>query len=182
MITTSNVQFLPPFPDGILVNEGKGADISWVAGKTYRIRFISFSAFASTMVHFNSHTMQVIMNDATYITEQSADQLRITPAQRYDVLVTASAEDQGNYPFLLALDINRDFKVDPPAQIQWNLNATGYLVTDPNGAFPVDVVSVFSPVDDSTFQPLDSGVALGPVTQTIVLDFNFCRDENNLPR
>ncbi len=182
MITPSNVQFVPPFPDGIIVNEGLGASIPFVQGKTYRIRFISFAAFASTMVHFDSHTMQVIMTDASYVRQAQADQLRIGPAQRYDVLISAVDSDHGNYPFLMSLDINRDWKNNPPAQVAWPHNATGYLVMDPGGDLALDVVDSWSPVDDSTFAPLDLAPALAPVTRTVQLDFNFCRDENNLPR
>jgi FtsP/CotA-like multicopper oxidase with cupredoxin domain len=72
MLSASNTQFLPPFPDGLIVNEGQNANINFVKGKTYRIRLISFSAIASAMVHFDSHTMQVIMNDGSYIRQTQA--------------------------------------------------------------------------------------------------------------
>lgn len=183
MFTTSNVQFLPPFPDGIIVNEGQGANINFVKGKTYRIRIISFSAFASAMVHFDSHTMQVIMNDASYLEQQQAYILRVTPAQRYDVLISAIDRDHGNYPFLMALDINRDWQHDPPQFVAWPHNATGYLVMDPSGDMTrQDVVSSFTPVDDSHFVPLGHEAILPDPVKTYTLDFSFCRDENNLPR
>jgi len=78
------------------------------------------------------------------------------------------------------LDENRDYSVD--SELVWPYNYTGYLVMNPTGAFPQDVVSVWHPVDDSTFTPLDVEPMLSPVAQTIVLNFNFCRDVNNLPR
>jgi len=182
MISPSNVKFQPPIPNGLIVNEGLGAKYSFVKGKTYRFRFINFAALGSVMVHFDSHTMQVIMNDASYIQKKQAYQLRISSAQRYDVLISAIDRDSRNYPFLLSLDINRDWKNDPPAQLKWPYNVTGQLVMDPNGAYTQDVVEKWAPVEDSHFAPLDNAPAFEPVSRTIVLDFDFCRDVNNFPR
>ncbi|OAA61846.1 iron transport multicopper oxidase fet3 precursor [Niveomyces insectorum RCEF 264] len=189
MIQANNTGFLPPFPDDILLNEGLGANISLAVGKTYRLRIISFAAFAGAMLHIDAHTMQVIMADASYIQPAQAYQLRIAPAQRYDVLITGSPRDHRNYPITFALDINRDFAHDPPQAVVWPHNATGFLVMDPAGSFAPDgvagsaVVDVWRPVDDASFRPLDNAPALGPtVDQTIVLNFEFCTDANGLPR
>ncbi|EFX03254.1 iron transport multicopper oxidase fet3 precursor [Grosmannia clavigera kw1407] len=182
MLVTSNTQFLPPFPDNILVNEGQGAKIDFEVNKTYRFRIICYSAFASAMLHFDSHTMQVIMNDASYVTQKQAYQLRISPAQRYDVLISGISRDHRNYPFLLSLDINRDYAVDAASGIVWPHNYTGQLVMKPNGTFSDDVVAKWQPVDDAHFQPYDSLAAYSPVTTTITLDFSFCDDVNGYPR
>ncbi len=182
MLVASNTQFLPPFPDGIIVNEGRGANISFANNKTYRFRIISFAAFASAMLHFDAHTTQVIMTDASYVKQAQAYQLRIAPAQRYDVLVAGISRDHRNYPFLLALDINRDFANDPPQAVVWPHNYTGYLVMDANGSYPADVVRVWQPVNDATFAPYDGAAVLAPVDTTITLDFDFCDDANGLPR
>ncbi|KAL1869993.1 hypothetical protein VTK73DRAFT_2863 [Phialemonium thermophilum] len=179
MLQPSNTLFLPRFPDGIIVNEGGSAQIPFVKGKTYRLRIISFAAFASAMLHFDSHTMQVIMNDGSYIQQAQAYQLRISPAQRYDVLISAIDRDHRNYPFLFSLDINRDFTKPDPV---WPNNFTGQLVMDSTKPFTEDVVDVWRPVDDSHFKPFDSLVQFGPVTTTVVLDFDFCFDENDYPR
>jgi len=184
MLEPSNTNFLPPFPDTIIANEGGSTDIPFVKGKTYRVRIISFAAFASTMVHFDSHTMQVIMNDASYIQQTQAYQLRVSPAQRFDVLISCIDRDHRNYPFLLSLDINRDFKnanSQPP--VSWPHNHTGYLVMDSTADLTaVDVVSSWSPVDDSHFNAYDGAAPIGPYTNSIVLDFDFCFDKNGIPR
>lgn len=182
MLVANNTQFLPPFPKGILVNEGQGADVTFEVNKTYRFRIICYSAFASAMLHFDSHTMQVIMTDASYVAKTQAYQLRLTPAQRYDVLISGISRDHRNYPFLVSLDINPDFAVDTASSLTWPHNYTGYLVMKPNGSYPVDVVSQWQPVDDSHFQPYDGVAAYGPVTTTISLDFAFCDDVNGIPR
>ena len=181
-VASNTAQFLPPFPDGIIVNDGTGAQIPFVKGKTYRIRLISFAAFAAAMLHINSHTMQVIMNDGAYVSEAQAYQLRVAPAQRYDFLIQAIDRDNGNFPFLLSLDMNRDYTSDP-SQLVWPHNFTGYLVMDPSQpTTAIDEVDSWRPVDDSHFTALDGTCAYGPPTQTIVLNFNFCVDPNGLPR
>jgi iron transport multicopper oxidase len=183
MLSPSNTNFLPPFPQGIIVNDGRDANVEFVKGKTYRFRIISFAALGSAMLHFDSHTMQVIMNDGSYVKKHQAYQLRIAPAQRYDVLISAINSDHRNYPFLVSLDVNPDFtNPNTPFPIQWPFNFTGYLIMQPGGELPQDVVEDWHPVDDSHFEPLDDAPALAPVTKTIVLDFNFCFDKNGIPR
>lgn len=185
MLQPSNTQFIPPFPDSLIVNEGGSSLITFEKGKTYRIRIINFSALAAAMINFQDHPMKIIMQDGSYITPASADQVRVDAAQRYDVLLTSNLNDTGNYPFLVALDINADY-TNPsatPQPISWNYNDTGYLVTDPSASTTsTDVISAFNVVDDSTFTSLDLSGVLGPVTQTIRLDFNFCFDNNSIPR
>ncbi len=180
MLTPAN-GFKPPFPDSLIVNEGQGANYSFVKGKTYRIRIINFSAFGSAMLHFDSHTMTVISNDAAYIQRQEAYQLRITPAQRYDVLISAIDRDSGNYPFLISLDVNRDWTNS--TDLQWPTNSTGYLVMDSSQSLnKVDVVDVWRPVDDFRFKPYDGAPAYDHYDKLIVLDFKFCFDQNGYPR
>ena len=179
MLTPAN-GFRPPFPDSIIVNEGGDGQISFVKGKTYRLRIISFAAFASALIHFDSHTMTVIMNDGSYIKSNSAYQLRVAPAQRYDVLISAIDRDRRNYPYLVALDINKDFAND--ANPQWPHNFTGQLVMDKALNFTTDVVGAFRPQDDSNFAPYDDGAAFGPVTKTLTMNFDFCTDQNGIGR
>lgn len=179
MLSPSNVNFAPPFPNTLIVNEGLGAKVKMVKGKVYRFRIINMAAFASNMIHFDSHTMEIIMADGSYVQKDKAYQLRISPSQRYDVLITCSERDNRNYPFLISLDINRDFDVAPA---RWPHNYTGYLMMNDNGPLPADVVDQWRPKDDANLKPLDNPAMFVPVTRSIVLDFEFCRDKNNIPR
>ncbi|KAG7134218.1 Multicopper oxidase PfmaD like protein [Verticillium longisporum] len=63
MLSPNNTQHTPPLPQAVLVNDGAGSHYPFVKGKTYRFRIISFAAFAGFMIHFDSHDMNVIMND-----------------------------------------------------------------------------------------------------------------------
>jgi iron transport multicopper oxidase len=170
---------IPPFPQSAIVNEGGDGHIPFVKGKTYRVRFISFAAFASAFLHFDSHTMSIIMIDGSYVKTESTYQIRLAPAQRYDFLITASSRDQRNYPFLIALDINRDYTT---AGSTYPNNFTGQLVMDSTKAFTTDVVTSFSPQDDAKLVPYDGAAAYGPVTKTLTMNFAFCTDANNIPR
>ncbi|KAK0615874.1 Cupredoxin [Bombardia bombarda] len=181
MLVPNNTHDLPPFPDSILVNDGQAANIDFQSNKTYRIRYICYSALASAMLHFDSHTMQVIMNDGAYIKKQEAYQLHIAAAQRYDFLITASERDKGNFPYLVALDVNRDYQ-NASLGVSWNHNFTGYLVMDTSQPLDkIDVVQEFSPVDDSHFENYEGDGPLDYDT-LIELDFAFCQDENGYPR
>ena len=157
MLVPNNTRFQPPIPKSIIVNEGRGARIDFKKDKNYRIRFINMAALSGAMIHFNSHTMKVIMSDAAMIKEENVDQLKIAAAQRYDFILQAGSSDDTNYPFLIALDINRDFHNPALGALQWPFNYTGYLVSDASKATEdVDVVHKFDPADDSRWAPFDS--------------------------
>ncbi|KAL5890122.1 hypothetical protein ACKVWC_005338 [Pyricularia oryzae] len=180
MLTPANDRFLPPFPDSIIVNDGQNTNFSFVKGKTYRFRMISYAAFASAMIQFDSHTMQIIAADGAYTTQTQAYQIRLSPAQRYDVLISAIDRDNRNYPILVNLDINRDYEVAPV----WTKNYTAQLVMDPAKPFTTYTVNQWRPQDDSTIKPYDvvGDAILPPADKVITLDFTFCKDENNYPR
>jgi len=182
MLQPSNTDFRPPIPNNLVVNEGAGSRINFTKGRTYRIRMINFSALASALIHFDSHDMNVIMNDGAYIQKEKTYQLHIAAAQRYDFLIECIDRDNGNYPFLVALDINRDLSNKTTAA-QFPFNYTGYLVMDSSKPTDkTDVVQKWSPADDSHFKPYDNGAILDPYDTLIELDFAFCRDENDYPR
>lgn len=180
MLQPNNTQWRPPIPNGMIVNEGKDRNIQLNIGKTTRVRIISFAALTGFMINFASHPMEVIMTDGSYVQKQEVCQLRIAPAQRFDVLISGVDEDDGkNFPYLVSMDLNRDYTVSAT----WVFNSTGYLVTD--ASLPTDasnIVDLWKPYDDSQLQPYDQGSAYGPVTKTWELDFTLCKDTNGIPR
>lgn len=185
MLQPNNTEFRPPIPDSIIVNEGGSSLVSFEAGKTYRFRIISFAALAAAFLTFEGHTMEIIMQDGSYITPVEADLIRVSTAQRYDVIIRACEDDTENYPFLFVLDTNPDWTTPEtsPLPVSWNHNYTGYLVGDADGDFPAPpVLDALVPIDDSKFtNPYGDG-PYGPLTQTIVIDFNFCFDNYSIPR
>ncbi|EMR64497.1 putative iron transport multicopper oxidase fet3 protein [Eutypa lata UCREL1] len=180
MIIPNNTQFTPPRPDSIIVNEGGDGHIPVEAGKTYRFRVINFSALTSTFLKIKSHDMSVIMTDASYVKKQATSVLRISPAERYDFLVTIDKERESNIPFLFALDSNPDYTA---GNASFHFNFTGQLVVDPEGDLTQTVpVDEFDPLDETKLESYDGRESYGPVTKQWVLDFDFCLDNNGYPR
>jgi iron transport multicopper oxidase len=180
MFNKSNTKFQPPIPNGMTVNDGLTSAYRFDKGKTYRFRIISFAALASAMITFGDHPMEVIMNDASYITKTSVSTLRIAPAQRQDVLITAGEDETENVPFLISLDVNRDYTGKDP--LRWPFNTTGQLIVDPEGDKPSISVSKWQPADDLEFTANGLLPILPLATKTIQLDFDFCIDQNGIPR
>ncbi|KAK2000242.1 multicopper oxidase [Colletotrichum falcatum] len=181
MFLPTNTHFVPPLPNGIVVNDGMGANFKFEKGKTYRIRMINYAAFASFMVHFDSHDMNVIASDSAYVKQKTAYMLRIAPAQRYDVLVKCIDRDNRNYGFLVAGDINRDY-TNPAFPLTWPHNYTGQLVMFPDRPFGTDAVSEWRPSDDAVFEPYGDVAILPPATKILLFDWQYCMDKNGIPR
>jgi len=181
MLVPNNTQFRPPLgPDGMLVNDGVFNEYDVEPGKTYRLRIINIAAITSFFVEIPDRQVTVIMQDASYVQPQAVDQLRISPAQRYDILITIKAEDEDkNIPITLAMDASPNYIVRP------NLIfiKQAYLVTDEDAEKPVTTLTPpeLAPYDEIGFKPLD-GLSAYTISRTIVLNFKFCRDKNNLPR
>lgn len=183
LLLPSNVGFRPPIPDSMLLNDGiDPVEYKFDNLTTYRFRIISFAAFASFMIQFDSHDMTVIASDAGYIDSEIASQLRIAPAQRYDVLLRPkSSPDLGNYPFLVGMDQNPDY-TNPDLPVVWRLNATGHLVADSTFEKREMAVGSWDPADDSLWTPYGNKPIFPQPDKVFELDFQFCIDENNTPR
>jgi iron transport multicopper oxidase len=181
MLSPSNVEVLPPFPEAILLNDASQVTFNFTPGKTYKILVISMAALGSTFLQFDSHTMRVIGVDGTYIDEHDAYQIRVAPAQRYTFLLNAQPTNRRNYAFLASLDINRDFAIDPNPVYPFNI--TGYIIYDDTKPLPPPyVVNKWTPVNDFTFVALDHQLLWGTPDKTITLDFNFGFDALGIPR
>lgn len=185
MLTTTNTHFLPPFPDALLVNDSSSAQLNFEAGKNYKIRIVSYAAFASVMLQFDSHTMRIVEIDGVYVQKHDAYQIRVAPAQRFTVLLNAQTSVRRNYGFLASLDENRDFSTGGSSNV-WPFNITGIIMYDASkGAPPAFSVPKWSPQDDATLVSLDNQALLGQpdvVDKSITLDFNFGFDANGIPR
>ncbi|KAK0118499.1 hypothetical protein ONS95_007390 [Cadophora gregata] len=185
MLSTSNPRAVPPFPNALLVNESTTAAFKFTPGKTYKIKIISMAAFASVFIQFDSHPMNIIEADGSYTVKKEAYQLRLTPAQRYSVLLKAQTSTRRNYAFLASLDMNRDFTNTATAPV-WPFNVTGHIIYDEAKALaPPYLVQRWKPFDDATLVAQDGEALLGPrekVDKKITLDFNFQLDKAGIPR
>ncbi|CZT03169.1 related to Conidial Pigment Biosynthesis protein brown1 [Rhynchosporium graminicola] len=185
MLSKSNPRAQPPFPNALLLNETTSATFNFVTGKTYKIKMINMAAFASVFIQFDNHPMNIIEIDGSYTVKKEAYQLRLSPAQRYTVLLKAQSSTRRNYAFLASLDQNRDFSNENVAAV-WPLNITGNIVYDYTKALaPAMVVPKWKPFDDATLEALDGQALLGPrekADKEITLNFNFGLDASGIPR
>ncbi|KAK1836278.1 putative iron transport multicopper oxidase FET3 [Podospora conica] len=191
MLQQNNTQFRPPLPDNLLVNDSiEKPNIIFNKGKRLRIRLISYAALGSAMISFGSIPMKVIMIDASMVEAQSVTQLHLAAAQRYDFILE-STDDSQNFPFLICLDLNRDFRNPNLGPLQWNNNMTGYLIA--NASAPTtEVLEVeqWQPADDAAFTDYSgtapyktsSSASTTDYDKKIQLDFSFCVDSNGYPR
>jgi iron transport multicopper oxidase len=86
-----------PVPNSLLINEAQNGQFPMVPGKTYLFRIINMGAFAPAYLQFDQHSMTVVEIDGVYTTHYTTNQLFITVAQRYSVLVTAKAASTQNF-------------------------------------------------------------------------------------
>ncbi|KAF6839540.1 multicopper oxidase [Colletotrichum plurivorum] len=185
MLLPTNTRHAPPRPNGIVVNDGASANYNFQKGKTYRFRVINYAAFASFMLHFDSHDINVIMVDSAYIKQKLTYQIRIAPAQRYDILIKCIERDNRNYGFLISADVNPDYTnaaLPPGVGVTWNLNQTGQLVMFPDRPFGTDTVKEWRPSDDAVYEPYGDVAILPPATKTFQFNWQFCFDDNGIPR
>ncbi|MBE3047948.1 hypothetical protein IMZ48_36650, partial [Candidatus Bathyarchaeota archaeon] len=174
LLNPANPNGIPPRADGMLLNDGQGTDYDFEMGKNYRFRIINMGAASSAMIHFDSHDMNVIMNDAAHVEQQIAYQLHVAPAQRYDVILKCISRDNRNFDFVVSLDQNRDYTKDGAT---WKTNSTGCLVMDPEGERRPDVVEAWRPFDDAHFKPLGGADILPAADKTLIFNFEHCTDE-----
>lgn len=175
---------IPPIPNGMLLNEGQGSEYPMDPYKRYRFRIISVAAFASFMIHFDSHPMYIIMNDAAYIKKKGVYQLRIAPAQRFDVIIGGcrGGRHRTNYPFLVSLDQNADW-TNHTKPLGFPHNATGHLIMDPTGERKEHkAVAKWSPHNDAHLKPLRDCDILPESTTIFEFNFETCSDEFGIHR
>lgn len=188
MLRPNNTRHQPPLglagPDNMLVNDGGPVDYPVEIGKTYRFRFINVAAIASFFIYFHNYDTRVIMQDASYVKEQSVPQFRIGPAQRYDILVTIEDRHRDfNWPFLIATDVHKDYRIktDPPGV--WpdkfnKFNVSGYMILDPElPRLEQHPMRELVPYDEGQYRSYHDEPAFGPVTKEVVLTFNSFFDE-----
>lgn len=163
----------PPIPDSGLINESSNSSVYLKPGKTYLIHMLHIGNFAGVAIYFDDHEFTAVGVDgvATHPRPLGEQNLRIAPAQRWDVLVTTKNDTSKNYAIFGILDLNMLFPplgIPPP---DYNPNMTAYLVYDKAKPLPPPVVlHEFDFFDDVALKPADDGALLGPVDHRIVLD------------
>ena len=167
---TANPNGFEPVPYSALFNDAQNIQFAITPGKTYFVRIISMAAFAATYVSFDQHQMTIIETDGIYTKPTVANQIYVTAAQRYGVLITAKSTSTQNYAFIGSFDLNM-FNYLPS---YLNPNVTGYLVYNNKVKLPPPLtLTTFNPIDDFTIQPENQQRLFPQPDKTVTLAFEF---------
>ena len=103
-INLANPTGAEPVPDSALMNDTQNLEIPVEPKKTYMFRIINMGAFAAHYFWFEGHSMRIVEVDGIYTDPAEADQIYITAAQRYSVLVTTHDDASSNFAIVGSMD------------------------------------------------------------------------------
>jgi len=182
-LTADNPAGLLPLPDAALINDGASREYAFDPSKTYRLRIVSFSTLAAFMIQADGHPFTVIMADSAYVDSPVVNQLRLTPGQRYDVLIRGSDGRPGNFPIIFSMDRNKDWTMGSENEsLVWPLNATAYFVSDAAAERPVPNVGVWNPEDEVLWHTYGKIPRLPKPDHRFFMEFTQCLDAYGIPR
>jgi len=118
--------------------------------------------------------MTIVEIDGVYTESQAVDELYLTVAQRYSVLITTKADTSQNFAILNTLDTTMFDHVPPGA----NPDVYGYLIYDTTKPLPsVSPLRDYTVFDDFQLIPKDRQLALTNVDQQIMITMDFEDDQ-----
>lgn len=105
-----------PVPNATLINESQNVKFHVKPGKDYLFRIINMGGFAAQYLQFDGHDMDVVEVDGVYTKPHRINQLFLTVAQRYSVIIKGKTHPTQNYG--ITASMNKDMFDDgviPPA-------------------------------------------------------------------
>ncbi|KAJ2709209.1 ferroxidase fet3 [Coemansia spiralis] len=154
---------VPPFinPPQTLVNGYWGRlarPMQFTPGKTYRIRLVSMMSLPLWEFVVDNHTLTVVEVDGVNIKPFKTDVMRMAPAQRTTVLVTAKESISTNYQYhITVLD---DYV--PPIPGVYPAQYDGSVVYSQNAQTSIAASIPSGPLDDLLLQSLEDEPVLIP--------------------
>jgi iron transport multicopper oxidase len=149
-----------PVPDSVLINEAQNVQFTIIPGKTYLFRIVNMGAMTSQWLQFDQHKMTIVEVDGVYVQPYQTEQLFMSVAQRYSVLVTALPTASENFAIVSAMMTDMFDQSKYPADM--DTTVTGWLVYDNTKPLPPPFTLVPQPFDDTAFFPLDNEPLIGP--------------------
>ncbi|KAJ7598653.1 Fet3 protein [Mycena floridula] len=147
------------------VGFNENATLPFEAGKTYRLRIINTSAFATFIFWVDGHDMRIIEVDGIDVQESPIDLVSIAVAQRYSVLVTARNESSTNW----AIHANMDPNMFDDIPESFNPNTTASIIYSPNTELTdLGCISTYHDTNDTALIPIVAIPAPNP-TKTLEL-------------
>ncbi|KAI8062306.1 Cupredoxin [Gilbertella persicaria] len=169
-----------PVPESALINDNANTTFTFVPGKTYRIRIINMSGFATFFYKIDGHQMDIIEVDGVYTQPKTVDSLYMTAAQRFSVLVKAKNTTDLNYYMHADMDtvmfdtVPEDLVSNITAPIYYDRNHQNFAASeDPNGMTETSF-------DDMSLVPLYAESAVEPDHHVnLTIDFQVTTDGIN---
>ncbi|KAF2841516.1 multicopper oxidase [Patellaria atrata CBS 101060] len=174
-----NPNGIEPIPNSCIVNDAASTIIPIRSREKLLLRIINIGALAHLFVQFDSHQLTVVAVDSIPVRPRTVDGIRISPGQRYDVLITGKPYATRNYGLITRMD-TAIFKANSSSS---KLNCNGILSYSAKLSNPPPLrTTEFSLADDITFQPTDNQPLLEPVDQTITYNPKLIYYPNIGPR
>ena len=107
-----------PVPNAALINEAQNVKISVAAGKTYLFRVINMGAIAGQYLQFDQHTMTIVEVDGVYVQPYDVNQLFVSMAQRYSVIIKAKTDSSKNFAIVASMNADMFGSSNTPAGMQ----------------------------------------------------------------
>jgi len=139
-----------PVPQSGLINNNANTTFNFVAGKTYRLRLINMSALAMFYFSIDNHTMDVIEVEGVDTQRKTINNIFLSAAQRYSVLVTAKNDTSLNY--YMHADMNPAMFDKVPEDLA--LNITAPIIYNPSAPFAPSQDTASSDFLDTDLVPL----------------------------
>ncbi|GHJ88753.1 hypothetical protein NliqN6_5155 [Naganishia liquefaciens] len=155
------------------------AVLNFEAGKKYRIRIINMSALSMFHLAMEGHDMQVIELDGVEVEPFTVDELSISAAQRYSLLVEAKNETDKNYAFMAFQNTDMydvvpdDLVLNNTLSIQYSASAPAPAAFNLTDSFEVTNETSLVPIVSQAIMPHD-------VNYTFVITFDTY--DNGEPR
>jgi iron transport multicopper oxidase len=163
-----------PIPNSALLADTQNAKFTVKPKTTYLVHVINIGSFVGSYLKIDGHEMTIVEIDGVYTESQQVDELYLSVAQRYSVLVTTKADTSTNFAILNTLDTTMFDYVPPWA----NPDVYGYLVYDPNKPLPpVSPLRTYNVFDDFQLIPKDRQTAFTNVDQQVMITMNFEDDD-----
>ncbi|KAI9470861.1 MAG: Cupredoxin [Benjaminiella poitrasii] len=159
-----------PVPDSALINDNRNVTFNFTPGKTYRLRIINMSGFATFYYTIDNHDLDIIEVDGVYTERTTVDSLYLTAAQRYSVLVTAKNTTEFNY--YMHGDMDTVMFDTIPDGLNPNATAPIYYDESHQNFAPINDIGMDSTFEDVGLVPYYKEAAVEPDHQ-VNLTFNF---------
>jgi iron transport multicopper oxidase len=163
-----------PIPNSAVLADTQNAQFSVKPSTTYLIHVINIGSFVGSYLKIDGHTMTIVEIDGVYTQSQQVDELYLTVAQRYSVLITTKADTSKNFLISNTLDTKMFDHIPTWA----NPDVYGFLVYDSKKPLPaVTPLRTYNVFDDFQLIPKDRQTAFTNVDQQIMITMDFDDDD-----